>query len=179
MLLITLDKNHLYLIKNSKNMNILFLHGLESPLTTDKKYILQKYGNVFAPALDYKSNPDMIQTLFYEYYKKNIDVIIGSSMGGFTGFYLSKLLKVPALLFNPALPYHATEQNIPNIDVVHQHLIQFVLGIQDDTIKAEDNLKYILNFVPRENDIRIHLLKDLAHRIPVTVFEAEVHLFFK
>lgn len=160
-------------------MNILFLHGLESTLTIDKKNILEKYGNVFSPDLDYKSNPNMIQFLCDEYQNQNIDVIIGSSMGGFAGFYLSKLLKVPALLFNPALPYHATEQNIPNIDAVHEHLVQFVLGIQDDTIKAEDNLKYILNFVPRENDIRIHLLKDVAHRIPITVFEAEVNLFFK
>ena len=160
-------------------MNILFLHGLESPLTIDKKIILEKYGNVFAPDLNYKSNPNIIQTLFDEYYNKNIDVIIGSSMGGFTGFYLSKLFKVPSLLFNPALPYHSTEQNIPNTDVVRQHLVQFVLGLQDDIINADDNLNFILKFVPRENDIRIHLLKDLAHRIPITVFESEVNLFFK
>lgn len=160
-------------------MNILFLHGLESPLTIDKKNILEKYGNVFAPDLNYKSNPNMIQFLYDEYQNQSIDVIIGSSMGGFAGFYLSKFLKLPALLFNPALPYHATEQNIPNTEIVHQHLIQFVLGLQDETIKAEDNLSYILNFVPRANDIRIHLLKDLVHRIPITVFESEVNLFFK
>ncbi len=117
-------------------MNILFLHGLESPLTIDKKNILEKYGNVFAPDLNYKSNPNMIQFLYDEYQNQSIDVIIGSSMGGFAGFYLSKLLKLPALLFNPALPYHATEQNIPNTEIVHQNLIQFVLGLQDEPIKA-------------------------------------------
>lgn len=159
-------------------MNILFLHGLESPLTSDKKQILEKYGQVFAPALDYKSNPNMIETMHHEFKNKNIEAIVGSSMGGFTGFHLSKLLNVPALLFNPALPYHATEQHLPDIAVAHERLIQFVIGNQDDTILAQDNLDYIMKFVPRTNDLRIHILKNLGHRIPVDIFESEVKLFF-
>jgi predicted esterase YcpF (UPF0227 family) len=161
-------------------MNILYLHGLDSNLSNEKKQILEQFGNVIAPDLDYRSNPNMIETLFNEYANQNIDLIIGSSMGGFAGFYLSKLLQIPALLFNPALPYRTSVlQNIPIIKNEHKHLLQIVIGNQDDIIRSADNLDFIMKLFPLKNDFRLHLLNELGHGIPVDIFESEVNLFFK
>ena len=45
-------------------MNILYLHGLDSNLSIKKKEILEPFGSIIAPDLDYRSNPNMIKTLF-------------------------------------------------------------------------------------------------------------------
>jgi hypothetical protein len=161
-------------------MNILYLHGLDSNLSDEKKVILEPFGNIIAPDLDYRANPNMIETLHTEYKNQNIDVIIGSSMGGFAGFYLSKLMQIPALLFNPALPYRTSVlQNIPIINKGHNHLLQIVIGNQDDVILAKDNLEFITKLLPLKNDFRLHLLSELGHGIPIAVFESEVNLFFR
>lgn len=162
-----------------KIMNILYLHGLDSNLSIEKKEVLEPFGNIIAPDLDYRANPNMIETLYTEYKNQNIDVIIGSSMGGFAGFYLSKLIQIPALLFNPALPYRTSVlQNIPIINDDHNHLLQIVIGNQDDVILAKDNLKFITKLLPLKNDFRLHVLSELGHGIPVDIFEREVNLFF-
>ena len=53
-------------------MNILYLHGLESKLSLPKKEILEKYGTVAAPDMDYFANPKMIEWLINEYKNKEI-----------------------------------------------------------------------------------------------------------
>ena len=139
-------------------MNILYLHGLDSNLSAEKKVILEPFGNSIAPELDYRANPNMIETLFNQYSNQNIDVIIGSSMGGFAGFYLSKLMQIPALLFNPALPYRTSVlQNIPVINDNHNHLLQIVIGNQDDVILAKDNLDFITKLLPLKNNMQFQI----------------------
>lgn len=166
------------IVKINKSINILFLHGLESNLSEDKKHILNNFGNVIAPMINYHQNPDTIATLYRDYANQDIDYIIGSSMGGFAGFYLSAMIGSPALLFNPALPYRSKiVQNIPVI-TERTHLMQFVIGQQDDVILAKDNLECIMKLLPSNNDIRIHIIKNLGHRISLEVFESEVNLFF-
>ena len=48
-------------------MTILYLHGLESKLSPEKRELLETYGSVLAPDMDYKANPNMITTLQQEY----------------------------------------------------------------------------------------------------------------
>jgi uncharacterized protein len=159
-------------------MNILYLHGLDSNLSDEKTQILEKFGNVIAPNLDYRENSNIIDLLFNKYKNENIDAIIGSSMGGFAGFYLSKMFQVPSLLFNPALPYRTSVlQNIPIIEKEHNHLLQIVIGNQDDVILAKDNIEFISKLLPFNCDFRLHINKELGHGIPLDVFENEIKLF--
>lgn len=58
------------LFNKPKTMNILYIHGLDSNLSIEKRQILEKFGNVIAPEFDYRANPNMIKTLFDNYYKK-------------------------------------------------------------------------------------------------------------
>lgn len=162
-------------------MNILFLHGLESKLNDNKRAILEKYAQVIAPDMDYKSNPNMIEYLYNSYHNQKIDAIIGSSLGGFTGYYLSKTLGVPCLLYNPALPYRTTiEQKIPaHLEQKNPAFMQIVLGAKDSVIKATDNLSFLSQNITDQTNYTIFLKKDMEHRIPMEIFEEQTTLFFE
>jgi hypothetical protein len=161
-------------------MNILYLHGLESKLSNEKRVLLEKYGKVIAPDMDYTSNPNMIASLFSEYHNYGIDVIIGSSMGGFAGYYLANSFGICALLYNPALPYRGNTEQIQPTDlpVNNPKVIRIVLGGQDTVIKAKDNLEFLAQHISSTTDFSIVIRKDLGHQIPVDVFEMETIAFF-
>lgn len=162
-------------------MNILFLHGLESKLSDEKRAILETYGTVIAPDLEYKSNPNVIQNLYDEFKNQDINTIIGSSMGGFAGFHLANSLGICALLYNPALPYrNSIEQIIPNnLQVRESPLMRIILGGQDEIIKAKDNLAFLSQNSKSNTDYTIVIKNDLAHQIPVDVFKEEAEAFFE
>jgi hypothetical protein len=162
-------------------MNILFLHGLESKLSPEKRAILETFGTVIAPDLDYKSNPNTIKNIYDEYKNQEINVIIGSSMGGFAGFYLANSFGVCALLYNPALPYrNSVVQNIPSdLPKKKSPLMRIVLGGQDEVIKAVDNLAFMSQNASDLRDCTIEIVNDLAHQIPVDVFEEQTEAFFE
>lgn len=178
------DKNQYFLYSKItdrvKPVKILYLHGLESKLSNAKRKILEEYGTVTAPDLDYKNNPRMIETLLRDFQNQKFDVVMGSSMGGFAGFYLAKALMVPALLFNPALPYRSVEQEIPSdLPEFHSKPVQMIIGVKDPLIKASDTLQFISEKLPQKNMWSIHLRHELEHRIPLEIFEEEVRLYFK
>jgi hypothetical protein len=160
-------------------MIILYLHGLESKLSAQKRSVLERFGNVFAPDLDYHDNPDVFELLIKRNEQQHFDVIIGSSMGGFMGYYLANTISCPALLFNPALPHRPVPQNIPARQPAEAtSLLHFVLGGQDDIIKANDNLKWLAkNRLPNSN-ISILIHNQMGHQIPLAIFEADVTALF-
>lgn len=162
-------------------MNILFLHGLESKLSDEKRAVIESYGTVFAPDLEYKSNPNVIQNLYDEFVNQEINAIIGSSMGGFVGFHLANSMGICALLYNPALPYrNNVEQIIPSSLPINQSLLmRIVLGGQDDIIKTKDNLAFLAQNCNPKTDYTIVIKNDLAHQIPVDIFEEETKAFFE
>jgi predicted esterase YcpF (UPF0227 family) len=161
-------------------MNILFLHGLESKLSAPKRAILETYGTVIVPDIDYKTNPNAIKNLYDEYHNQGINVIIGSSMGGFAAYHLANSLGLFALLYNPALPYrNDVVQNIPSdLTKKQSPLIRIVLGGQDDTIKAKDNLAFLSQNFSNLKECTIEIINELAHQIPVAIFEEQTKVFF-
>ncbi|NKI26427.1 alpha/beta hydrolase [Arenibacter sp. 6A1] len=158
-------------------MNILYLHGLESTLSDAKRSLLEKYGRVEAPLMDYKEQNQIFETLFEKYKNSDIDVVMGSSMGGFMGYYLAKALKVPALLFNPALTSRSIVQEIPSKLENSNKYHQVVLGSQDEVVNPMDTIAF-LSQLSKEFPLKIHLNHQLGHRIPETVFKQELSAFF-
>jgi predicted esterase YcpF (UPF0227 family) len=157
---------------------ILFLHGLESLLTDNKRETLLKFAEeVISPTLDYKNNRDIYQLLIDNYQNGNIDVIIGSSMGGLVGYYLSRKLGIPAMLFNPALPYKSVPQNIEK-DLDSTSLTYIVLGKKDKVIEFNENLALILNNAKDSDSLYIKIINQLEHRIPYEIFTQEAFNFF-
>jgi hypothetical protein len=161
-------------------MTILYLHGLESKLSPQKKSVLERFGTVIAPDLDYQNNPNVFNLLLKLNEEHHFDVVIGSSMGGFMGYYFANTINCPALIFNPALPHRPVPQNIPAINPLHgASLLHFALSNQDDIIKADENLKWLSENRLPDTNIKISIHKQMGHPIPQDVFEIEVTEFFR
>lgn len=159
-------------------MKILYIHGLDSKLSQEKRTILERFGEVSAPDLDYYNNPDAIESILTTYEKEGIDVVIGSSMGGFAAYYVSTILKKPALLFNPALRKRSVEQSIPSIVINSYTLKHFLIGANDTMVHPGDTLNFISEIYNEFTDFYLHIHPKLSHSIPTDVFEEEVEKFF-
>lgn len=161
-------------------MNILYLHGLSSSgLGSEKRKILGKYGKVYSPAIDYRTEPNSIELLVEQYKNEKIKVIIGSSMGGFIGYYIADSYQLPSLLFNPALASRSVNQRIPTYKNPYLSFKQIVIAAKDEVIDPKETLLFLSRTLQEHTDYHIHIRQDIQHQIPVDVFEEEVKLFFK
>ena len=127
-------------------MNILYLHGLNSSLSGEKRTILEKYGTVLSPSIDYESDDKCIENLRSRFAEGNVDVVTGSSMGGFVGFYLSIAFNKPALLFNPALIARSVFQNVPDYNNPDHSFKRLVLGATDEVVDPKTMLLVWVGF---------------------------------
>ena len=150
---------------------ILYLHGLESPQGGDKVDYLATKSFVHAPELDYTRSdifPFLIETV--EEFKP--DVIIGSSMGGYSAFILGALYKIPVIAFNPALHSRRIEPNFPKF--VKEHIpsdMHIILGEKDMIIDGDKTLDYLKDHIKdRHIKSQIHRIKKMGHRVPLDVF---------
>ena len=159
-------------------MNILYLHGLDSKLSDEKRKILEQFGNIYSPNLDNYEDKNTIQTVLDHCSGIQLDVVMGSSMGGFAGYYVADMLQKPALLFNPALKERPVQQEFPQKSNKYSVLKQIVLGQVDDVINPHDTLKYLMMNPCSVTHLYLHLVPELGHNIPVPFFEEEVKAFF-
>ena len=159
-------------------MHILYLHGLDGSLSKEKRSILEQYGKVKAPHLDYREHPNIFKMLTENYSNSDFNCIIGSSMGGFLGYHISNIWNTPSLLFNPALAYRSVHQHVPNYKLRDKNFKTLVLGVDDDIIRPVSTLDFISHQLEANINFNIKICQDLAHRIPIHKFNEEVTLFF-
>lgn len=159
-------------------MNILYLHGLDSKLSPQKREILERFGKVYAPDLDYYSDSNAVNTILETLPGEEINVVMGSSMGGFAAFHVANILHRPCLLFNPALVRRSVEQHIPQEEEMYNNMKQFVLGQQDEVVDPSETLNFLSKEFHPVTDIHVHLVPRLGHNIPLELFSEEVKSFF-
>ncbi|WP_424494943.1 YqiA/YcfP family alpha/beta fold hydrolase [Salinimicrobium sp. GXAS 041] len=159
-------------------MKILYLHGLDSKLSVEKRSILGNVGTVLAPDLNYYEDKNAIETILEMYEEDEIDVVIGSSMGGFAGYYVANRLSCPALLFNPALKKRSVAQTVPLEKTQNSSMQQFVIGQQDEVVNPTDTLAFLGGSFNLGTHFHLHLVPGLGHRIPEEIFNEEVTNFF-
>lgn len=155
-------------------MHILYLHGLESSAGGPKVEYLRMLGNlVTAPEMDYK-DPEQYQkicdTILNSYMEEPIDLIIGSSMGGYFAYHLGKQFDIPMLLLNPALhsrPYDLVISSVGEYDP----LIFLGVGEYDGVIDYTETLNILDNNVG-ESFFRGNYWKgDHGHTTPLEFFQ--------
>ncbi len=158
-------------------MKILYLHGLDSFLQDDRRQVLQRYGEVFAPVLDYKNTPNLFQTLQKEY--TDVEAIIGSSAGGLATYYLAQTMRKPCLLFNPALNFR-DEMPIPtDFDLSYFEYMRIVIGLQDEVIDVWQSIEIVKKDISERQNVDIHSINKMKHSYPIEIFQHEVEIFFK
>lgn len=154
----------------------LYIHGLDGFLSDEKRTILSKYTQVVAPIMEFRANPRAYYDLLSIAKEEKVDIIIGTSMGGCMAYHLSLHLNVPALLFNPALPFRSVGINLPAQDKVRSSYLHVIIGGQDDIIDPIQNVAWLATHEKGDMDIR--WTNTLGHRIPTDVFEEEVDGFY-
>ncbi len=157
-------------------MNILYIHGLNSKLSQEKTKVLEQYGDVYAPIINYELRHIQPLEIIKQFEDTDFNVIIGSSMGGLNAFIISENIGRPALLFNPPLIKHMplTFQNIHTIGLATKTII---LGRKDKIVDPTDTLKFLGKY-SKEAELNIKLYPNLEHRIPLELFKVEVEEFF-
>lgn len=137
-------------IQKNNHLNVAFFHGLESGVNQEKKaYLQRKFASVYYPKLDYFNNKSVFSEMLTEIKEREIDLLIGSSMGGWIAYALSTKTGLPCILFNPAL---ATEGNatshkvyVPSETGSKPADKYILLGKNDDVIDFRTTEQYLKN----------------------------------
>ncbi len=159
-------------------MNILYLHGLKSKLKEEKRRILEKSGNVFAPDIDYSREHIQPVQILQNYPDTEFNVIIGSSMGALNGYIISDWIGRPALLFNPPLSRHPERIELPKEKFIRINSSkQILLGGKDKVVDPQETLVFLGKHL-QEHQLEIKIDPYLGHRIPLDLFEEQVSHFF-
>jgi hypothetical protein len=147
-------------------MRVAFFHGLESPAKSEKNTALDSiFDFVYAPPMPYTKG-SLFDTVLAEVKKNKIDLLIGSSMGGYFAYCISTLTGIPTLLFNPAMQGRSFEPKTRMGSISSNHLVVF--GKNDPVIDPIKTREYFNNegvgtFTYNEENVE--------HRIPISVFK--------
>ena len=151
-------------------MKVAFFHGLDSPVLSEKSFVLREtFDEVYDPAMDYK-NPLMFDNVLKHLQDNPVDLLIGSSMGGYFAYCLSTILGTRTLLFNPAVHSRPLEPVVSLGGKESNHLI--ILG-NSDTVITPKETELFFNGVSGVNIIR----EDIGHTIPIEVFKKYIKLY--
>ncbi len=160
-------------------MKALYIHGLNSSPNPKKLEIIENLGlEVVSPFIDYdKEKSAVYERVKTIALKKKIDLIIGSSLGGFIGFWLAKDIEIPALLFNPALYFESMQPFIPPINSDNNPPIYVCLGEKDTQVDPVKVRKYLENLNPNYQKLKIVSASWLQHGIDLTTFKSMTSWF--
>ena len=151
-------------------MKVAFFHGLDSPALSEKSFVLREtFDEVYDPSMDYK-NPLMFDKVLKHLQDNPVDLLIGSSMGGYFAYCLSTNLGTRTLLFNPAVHSRPLEPVVSLGGKDSNHLI--ILG-NSDTVITPKETELFFNNVSGVNIIR----EDIGHTIPIEVFKKYIKLY--
>jgi len=158
-------------------MNTLYIHGLDSSPKPEKTRLIKPYSDVTALHLDYRNQPDSFEILSEVINKEDVTHIIGSSMGGYLGFWLGEKHGLPVMLFNPAIGMQNKELNI---FIKHgkcpYRLI--VLGAQDDRVPPHMTYTFLKKHNHNHTVQRVVECNNLGHQIDLQTFEEFVTCFY-
>ena len=155
--------------------NCLYVHGLHSNVNEDKVAIMEKYfGKVTARHIKYATTPDAYLVLKLMCTEHQVDFIIGSSFGGYLGYYLSKELSLPSILFNPAMFAKAQDDTFITKEIVGTVPFSlFVVGEKDDVIPP-GSIEQFVSQNASDDHIQMIRCDWLEHRIDLHTFEAMI-----
>ena len=157
-------------------MNILYLHGLKSKLSPEKRKVIEQYGEVFAPDINYKHQHIQPVDILKKYKDIEFNVVIGSSMGALNAYIVSENIGKPALIFNPPLSrYQPTK--FKSFYLKGLAYKQILLGGNDDVVDPSETMTFLGKHL-KTSELNIKIDPLLGHRIPVSVFEEQLETFF-
>ena len=160
-------------------MKVLYIHGLHSNPNPKKLVIFKDLGlEVVSPFIDYEKEKGRVYNRVKDIaLEAEIDLIIGSSLGGFIGYWLSRDIGKPALLFNPALYFESMKSFIPKLKEAHQTPIYFCLGEKDTQVIPAEVRQYLESQKKDHNNVKIISASWLTHGIDLKTFKSTTAWF--
>jgi hypothetical protein len=146
-------------------MRVAFFHGLESAPHSEKNVALDStFDFVYAPPMDY-TDAGLFDRVLKQVQNDEIDLLIGSSMGGYFAYCISTITGIPTLIFNPAVQGRSMEPKVKYGNKRAIHTV--VLGRKDDVIDPNKSIEWF-----DKNGIGQfrYTWESNAHRIPINVF---------
>lgn len=164
-------------------MKVFYLHGLFGAPNPEKLAMLEAAGfkEVVAPHVVYETRQpnDLFAELYETCQAAPPDLLIGSSMGGYMTYWLSRCLNLPVLLLNPALNSR-TDENY-NLDPSRMPAQpgqcpsgELVVGLKDGTIPPMETLFYFHLEENKPAETFYQFWPDVAHQWPLPAFERAV-----
>lgn len=162
-------------------MKILYLHGYQGKLTDDKRSLLEGLGELYAPQLDYDQGAKLFTTLYNEVKVGRFDICIGTSLGGLFALLIANNLKLPCLMFNPAVTYLSlVKEMLPKEYVIFENdqPVTVVSGVKDEVIPYAKQVALVKMLQELNVDVNHYSIENLDHGITFPVFKTYVELFF-
>ncbi len=158
-------------------MKTLYIHGLDSFPVPEKLAILEKAGmDTVALHLDYRTENNSYRILKDFALKEEVEFIVGSSLGGYMGYWLGEELGLPCLLFNPAMSYsESLKEYMPEITTQKCPARFVVIGAWDDTVDPQQNVRFFRDHNHGDCYQRVLVCEWLEHQIDFISFEEMVH----
>jgi hypothetical protein len=144
-------------------MKVAYLHGLESPNYGPKVDWLNDKFDTYVPRIDYE-NEDAFEGALDGC--RGSSLIIGSSMGGYFAYLIGQHLRIPTLLFNPAVVSRSFD---PVVQLSNRNGTKnkIYLCKNDNVIKGSKIKKYFSNEGVGSFKYETY---DGGHRVPDAVF---------
>lgn len=160
-------------------MKAIYIHGWQSSPNSEKVEILEEAGlKVVAPKIDYEAEQGMVYPRIKKLViEEQVDVLIGSSMGGFVAYWLARELNKPALLFNPALYFETMKPFIPKLESPFTPPLYICSGEKDETVLPSLLKEYFDKEHSGDDQIKIISANWLAHGIDLQTFRSMTAMF--
>jgi predicted esterase YcpF (UPF0227 family) len=158
-------------------MRTLYIHGLDSYPVPEKTEIMKDAGlKVVALHLNYREKLGIYETLKDTAVRKKVEFIVGSSLGGYLGYWLAEDLGLPCLLFNPAMHYDDVfYSKMPEIENLKCPVRYVVLGARDKTQKLNEVTRLLKSEAREDLNQRILTCEWLGHEIDLNTFQEMVN----
>ncbi len=148
-----------------KHPHIAFLHGLESvPVSKKSEWLHRNYEHVYTPPMNYAKD-GLFEDVLEQVIIRKIELLIGSSMGGWFAYCLSSHTGIPTILFNPALHSRSIEPKVNFGESVAFHKV--ILGRNDEIIPPQMTLDWINRHGPEQFSV---FWEENTHRTPLDIF---------
>ncbi len=157
-------------------MKTLYIHGLESYPKPEKVKIMENAGlEVIAIHLHYKNQPDAYELLKIESLRNHVEFIVGSSFGGYLGYWLAEDLGIPCLLFNPAIQLGSRiDVTVPRIRDLMCRERYVVIGSKDEIVNPKFNEVFFSRQERSGLIQKVIICQWLAHQVDEETFEEMV-----
>jgi uncharacterized protein len=156
-------------------MNVLYLHGLDGSLSTEKAETLNFYAKkLIAPQINYRT--DDLDALISNIFKnEEIGLVVGNSLGGYVAYHIACQYNIHCLLFNPALKIRTVNPKFSTSTAYgsYSSLMQVVLGGRDRVVSAASTISF-LTAKDNASNIIFSYYPTLEHRIDDYVFSEEL-----